>query len=67
MKGYNCGHSHNSVMIHKRGNHDLYDEYIKWKYSVGFRGNCELCWNCYLTRTKYLNGDKNGNNTNDRF
>jgi hypothetical protein len=47
MKTYNCGHSHNAVHYNRRDGHEIYDLYIKWKYTVGYGGTKEMCWNCY--------------------
>ena len=52
MKYYKCNHRHNGICLFKRDDPKNYELYIKWKYSVGFRGNCDMCWECYKKLNK---------------
>lgn len=42
-----CGHNHYNPNISKF-HRDDYQLYIRYKYSIGFKGTKEMCWECYL-------------------
>lgn len=48
---YGCGHfKHRDIYDCELGFQEDKKEYIKWKYSLGFRGTKEMCWDCYRKR-----------------
>ena len=49
---YKCGHSGDPIFLDDNELSML--GYLEWKKSVGYEGDCSMCWECYCKK-----GDKN--------